>query len=57
MRTISAVDADWILPYLPRTKDIDIFRLAGVRFGPAREIQSTIEEDEETKKRKREESL
>jgi hypothetical protein len=32
MRTISAVDGDWVLPYMSRTKDIDIFRLAGIKF-------------------------
>ena len=32
MKTISSVDGDWILPYMPKTKDIDIFRLAGIKF-------------------------
>jgi hypothetical protein len=39
MRTISAVDGEWILPYMSRTKDIDIFRLAGMKFEPKKAIQ------------------
>jgi|JI6StandDraft_1071083.scaffolds.fasta_scaffold02350_6 hypothetical protein len=39
MRTISAVDGEWILPYMARTKDIDIFRLAGMKFEPKKAVQ------------------
>lgn len=45
MRTISAIDGDWVLPYMSRTKDIDIFRLAGMKFEPKKEIALKPEED------------
>jgi hypothetical protein len=32
MKTLSAIDEEWILPYLPKTKDVDVFQLAGMKF-------------------------
>ena len=32
MRTVSVIDAKWIKSYLPKTKDIDTFRLAGMQI-------------------------
>jgi hypothetical protein len=32
MRTTSAIDEEWILPYIPKTKDVDVFQLAGMKF-------------------------
>ena len=36
MRTISMIDSKWIKDYLPKTKEIDIFRLAGIEFNSER---------------------
>lgn len=30
MRTVSVIDAKWIKTYLPKTKNVDTFRLAGM---------------------------
>jgi hypothetical protein len=30
MRTVSIIDAKWIKSYLPKTKNVDTFRLAGM---------------------------
>jgi hypothetical protein len=32
MRTVSIIDGEWVIPYFSRTKNIDIFRLAGMTF-------------------------
>lgn len=31
MRTVSVIDGKWIKAYLPKTKNVDTFRLAGVQ--------------------------
>ena len=33
MRQVSVIDPKWIEPYLPNTKKVDNFRLAGISFG------------------------
>jgi len=30
MRTVSIIDGKWIKSYLPKTKNVDTFRLAGM---------------------------
>lgn len=32
MRQVSIIDSKWITKYLPKTKEVDNFRLAGITF-------------------------
>lgn len=43
MKTISAIDEQWIEPYLSKTKNVDVFKLAGLKFET--KITSTVEEE------------
>lgn len=52
MKTISAIDELWIQPYMAKTKDIDIFKLAGMKF-EEKKIEAVVEESEESKKKRR----
>lgn len=38
MRTVSIIDNKWIKPYLPKTKNVDTFRLAGMRIERSRVV-------------------
>ena len=53
MRTVSIIDSKWIKSYLPRTKDIDVFRLAGISFDTKRDAKGQKEEESEEDKVKR----
>ncbi len=39
MRTVSVIDGKWIKTYLPKTKSVDTFRLAGVQLERARKVE------------------
>lgn len=44
MHSVSVIDQKWISSYLPRTKKIDNFRLAGIEFESRRTIKAKEEE-------------
>ena len=50
MRQVSIIDQKWIAPYLPKTKKVDNFRLAGITFGTERQVIAKVEETAEEKK-------
>ncbi len=39
MHSVSIIDEKWISSYLPKTKQIDNFRLAGIAFDSERKIK------------------
>jgi hypothetical protein len=52
MRTVSIIDSKWIKSYLPKTKNVDTFRLAGMQLERLRKVEEKIVETEEQKKKR-----
>lgn len=52
MRQVSIIDHKWIQKYLPKTKNVDNFRLAGIIFSNDRLVKPKQEESEEVKKQR-----
>lgn len=44
MRQVSVIDRKWVESYLPKTREVDNFRLAGIEFEQGRAIKPKIEE-------------
>jgi hypothetical protein len=42
MRTVSIIDSKWIKSYLPKTKNVDTFRLAGMQLERLRKVEEKI---------------
>jgi hypothetical protein len=47
MKTVSIIHHKWISSYLPRTKNVDTFRLAGMELQRARIVELKVEESPE----------
>ena len=52
MHTVSIIDSKWIKSYLPRIKEVDIFRLAGMEVERSRRITEKVELTEEEKRKR-----
>lgn len=52
MRTVSVIDSKWIKSYLPKTKNIDTFRLAGMELERSRRVEEKVEISEEEKRKR-----
>jgi hypothetical protein len=43
MRTVSIIDGKWIKTYLPKTKNVDTFRLAGMEIERSRKVEEKVQ--------------
>jgi hypothetical protein len=46
MRTVSIIDQKWIKSYLSKIKNVDTFRLAGMRIERSRVVEEKVPESE-----------
>ena len=42
MHTVSVIDAKWIKSYLPKIKEVDIFRLAGMKLERSTKVAEKV---------------